>query len=175
MRPELLVVLVEQGARVAGDVADRRRGHPVGVAQPAETAADQDPVDRRGRPPEQRPEAIGAVSPVGAGREDLGLGGRAQPARRAVRPGGPVEEARLALGAVSPDPLVRGRPADPELLGDVRGRPAGLHAGDEELTTEDGQARPRMCHESLLLGLVLNTPNPAAGLSSVNNVCGDYT
>ena len=36
-------------------------------------------------------------------------------------------------------------------------------------------AGPRMCHESLLLGLVLNTPNPAAGLSSVNNVCGDYT
>lgn len=36
------------------------------------------------------------------------------------------------------------------------------------------QTRPRMCHESLPLGLVLNTPNPAAGLSSVNNVCGDY-
>ena len=46
--------------------------------------------------------------------------------------------------------------------------------GDEELATEDGQTGPRMCHESLLLGLVLNTPNPAAGLSSVNNVCGDY-
>jgi hypothetical protein len=43
------------------------------------------------------------------------------------------------------------------------------------LTTEDRQARLSMCHESLPVGLVLNTPNPAAGLSSVNNVCGDYT
>jgi hypothetical protein len=43
------------------------------------------------------------------------------------------------------------------------------------LTTEDRQARLSMCHESLPVGLVLNTPNPAAGLSSVNNVCGDYS
>ena len=76
---------------------------------------------------------------------------------------------------MAPDPLVRGRPADPELLGDVGRRPARLHPGDQELTTEDGQTGSRMCHESLPLGLVLNTPNPAAGLSSVNNVCGDYT
>jgi len=76
---------------------------------------------------------------------------------------------------MSVDPLVRGRSADPKLLGDVGCRPAGFHPSDEELTTEDGQSRPTMCHESLLLGLVLNTPNPAAGLSSVNNVCGDYT
>ena len=73
------------------------------------------------------------------------------------------------------DPLVCRRPADPELFGDLGGRPAGLHPGNQELTTEDGQTGPRMCHESLPLGLVLNTPNPAAGLSSVNNVCGDYT
>ena len=73
------------------------------------------------------------------------------------------------------DPLVRGRPADPELLGDMGSRPASLHPSDQELPTEDGQTGPRMCHESLPLGLVLNTPNPAAGLSSVNNVCGDYT
>lgn len=73
------------------------------------------------------------------------------------------------------DPLVRGCSADPELLGDVRRWPAGRHASDEELATEYGQTRPTMCHESLLLGLVLNTPNRAAGLSSVNNVCGDYT
>ena len=73
------------------------------------------------------------------------------------------------------DPLVRRRTADPELLRDMRRRPARLHPGDQKLTTEDGQASPRMCHESLPLGLVLNTPNPAAGLSSVNNVFGDHT
>ena len=69
----------------------------------------------------------------------------------------------------------RGRPADPKLLRDVSCRPTGFHSSDEELTTKDGQTRITMDHESLLLGLVLNTPNPAAGLSFVNNVCGDYT
>jgi hypothetical protein len=73
------------------------------------------------------------------------------------------------------DPLVCGRSADAELLGDVGSGPAGLDPSDQELPTEDRETRPTMCHESLPLGLVLNTPNPAAGLSSVNNVCGDYS
>ena len=73
------------------------------------------------------------------------------------------------------DPLVRCRPADPELLGDVGCRPARRDTIDQELAAEDRQARLRMCHESLPLGLVLNTPNPAAGLSSVNNVSRDYS
>src|SRR6266536_2942343 len=62
-----------------------------------------------------------------------------------------------------PDPLVRRRPADPELLGHVRCRPARVHASDQELTTEDREAGPRMCHESLPLGLVLNNPKPCGG------------
>ena len=51
-----------------------------------------------------------------------------------------------------------GRSADPELLGDVRRRPARFHTRDQQLSTEHGQARPSMSHESLPLGLVLNTP-----------------
>jgi hypothetical protein len=35
---------------------------------------------------------------------------------------------------------------------------AGVDPPDQELTTEDGQARRRMCHESLLLAVVLLTP-----------------
>ena len=84
-------------------------------------------------------------------------------------------QARLAFSSVPADPLVRSGPADPELSGDMRCRPTRPDARDQELSTEDRQARLRMCHESLPLGLVLNTPNRAAGLSSVNNVCGDYS
>ena len=54
-------------------------------------------------------------------------------------------------------------------------RPTGFNPSDEELATEDRQMRLRMCHESLPVDLVLNTPNPAAGLSFVNNVCGDHS
>jgi hypothetical protein len=57
----------------------------------------------------------------------------------------------------------------------VADRHARRHPAHQELTTEDRQAAAlRMCHQSLPLGLVLNT-NPAAGLSNVNNVCGSHT
>ena len=62
-----------------------------------------------------------------------------------------------------PDPLVRRCPADPQLFGDVRRRPTSVNTSDKKLTTEDRQARPRMCHESLPLGLVLNNPKPCGG------------
>jgi hypothetical protein len=72
------------------------------------------------------------------------------------------------------DPFVCRRPANAELFGNMSRRPPSLDPADEELATEDGQTRLRMCHESLPLGLVLNTPNRAAGLSVVNNVRGDH-
>ena len=43
---QLLVVLVDERSRMAGDVADGRCGHPIGVPEPAEAAAPEDPVDR---------------------------------------------------------------------------------------------------------------------------------
>jgi hypothetical protein len=92
-----------------------------------------------------------------------------------MRPRTSIFEPRVTLGSMAPDPLVCGRPADPELLGDVGDRPACRDASDEELAAEDGELRPTMCHESLLRVLVLNTPHLAARLSSVNNVCGNYT
>ena len=113
IRPELLVVLVEQGARVAGDVADRRRGHPVGVAQAAEAAPARGPGARSRA-------AARAAGPGGRGRTATPpgpRGSRPRP-RRAVRRGercGRELRSRrpgLALGPVPAHPLVRGRPAD---------------------------------------------------------------
>lgn len=79
--PKLLVILMDERSRMAGDVADRRRRHSVGIAQSAEAAPDRDPVDRRGWSVEERTESVGTVSPTGAGGEDIGLDGRAQSAR----------------------------------------------------------------------------------------------
>src|SRR6266496_6443906 len=64
---------------------------------------------------------------------------------------------------MSADPLVGGRPTDPELLGDMRCRPAGLDPSDKELPAEDRQTSSRMCHESLLLGWALNTSTVQRG------------
>jgi hypothetical protein len=78
---ELLVVLVDERAGMAGDVPHRRGGHPVGVAEAAEPVTSEDPMDRRGWASEERPQAVGPVPPAGPRREDLGLGEVAQAAR----------------------------------------------------------------------------------------------
>jgi hypothetical protein len=88
---QLLVVLVEKRTRMTGDVADRGGGHLVGVAEAAEAAPSEDPMDSRGRPPEERSKAIRPVSPGGPGSEDLSLGVIAQATWRVMRPGGSIE------------------------------------------------------------------------------------
>jgi len=168
---ELLVVLVDEGSRVAGDVTDRRRGHPVGVAEAVEAGPAEDAIDCRARMAGERSQTGRAISSPGAGPQDRRghLVGRA--AWGAMRPGGPVLEAGQPVGAVAADPLVRRRSADPELLGDDRRRPAVDHDPlHQELPTEDAETRTRMCHESLRPVWVLNTSHRAAGLSFVNNV-----
>ena len=63
----------------------------------------------------------------------------------------------------------------PELLGD-RGRRPAVNQGpfDQQLSTEDGETRTRMCHESLRPLWVLDTSHRVAGLSFVNNVFGHH-
>ena len=62
---ELLVVLVDERARMARDIADRSRGHPVGVAQAVEAGPAEDAVDRRARVPGERRQASRTVAPTG--------------------------------------------------------------------------------------------------------------
>jgi hypothetical protein len=121
-------------------------------------------------------QAMGAPATVDPGGDDrLRLVDR-QRSRRASRSGTAIEEARVALGSVAAQPLVRGRPADPLHRGRVSDRPAKyLDPGDQELPAEDRQLRPRMCHESLLSVWSLNTPNRSGRLSFVNNLSGNYT
>ena len=65
-----------------------------------------------------------------------------QATRRPVGSRRAVIETGLALSAMPADPLVRGGPADSELLGDMRGRVAGFDASDQELTAEDPSDAP---------------------------------
>jgi hypothetical protein len=77
---ELLVVLVDESPRMAGDISNRSRGHPVAIDQTVEAATDKDPVDGRARSTQDRAESIGSVSGAGSSREDLGFRGLRQPA-----------------------------------------------------------------------------------------------
>jgi hypothetical protein len=173
---ELLVVLVDEGARVAGDVADRSRGHPVGVAQAVEAGPPEDAVDRRAGMTGQRGQPGRAVPPPGACPEDRRGHLVRRAAWRTVRPRAAVLEPGQAIGPIAADPFVRRRSADPELLGDRRRRPAIDHDPfHKELPTENTKTSTRMCHESLRSMWVLNTSHRVAGLSFVNNVFGHHS
>jgi hypothetical protein len=71
--PEFLVVLVEERAGVAGDVADRCGRHPVRIPQAAQAPTGEHPVHRGGWQAEKRAKSIGAIPPGLAGGQDLGL------------------------------------------------------------------------------------------------------
>lgn len=173
--PELLVILMDERSRVAGDIADRGRGHLVGVAQPAESAPGEDPMDGRGWSTEEWPEPVGPIPPGRSRGEDLGFGGIAQTTGRTMRSRRAIQEPVLALGPISADPLVRGRSADPELLGHVSDGPAQCHPPHQELATEDAQSRSRMSHESPLSVGALTPLTEHGDSRSVNDVFGDYS
>jgi hypothetical protein len=175
--PELLVILMDEGSRVAGDIADRRGRDPVAIGQAVEAAADQDSVDRRAWAAQERPESIRAVSSALSGGQDLLFGRLGEPARRTPRPRRSIEQPNLTFGSITADPLVGGGLADPELFGHMSHRPTLAHnAGHQELATENGQFRLRMCHESPPSAWSFLTPQTEHEDSrSVNNVCGDYS
>ena len=66
-------------------------------------------------------------------------------------------------------------PADALGFGRPRRRPTFLlDPSDQQLSPKHVELGHTMGHESLLLGLELNTPNRGARLSLVNNVCGNH-
>src|SRR5439155_24497498 len=87
----------------------------------------------------------------------------------------PVEEARLALGPIPPDPLVRGRSADPELLGDVRCRPASGDPSNQELSAEDAQPRSRISHARALFFGGDRHPNRSTRALVLSTTCVGIT
>ncbi len=170
------MILVDERARVAGYIADRCAGHPVGVVQAIEAGAAQDAVDGRTGIAGQRGQAGRTIASTGTGSDDRRGHRVGRAAGRAEWPGAPILEARQAVGAIAADPLVTGRSADPELLGHRGHWPAVDHDPlDQKLTTKDGEPRSRMCHESLRPMWVLNTSHRVAGLSFVNNVFGHHS
>ena len=69
------MVLVDERSRMACDIAHRSERHTIGVSKPAQTTTDEDPVDGRWRPTEQRTQAIRSISDPGSSLEDLRFGG----------------------------------------------------------------------------------------------------
>jgi hypothetical protein len=168
---QLLVVLVEQRPRVAGLVADRRTGEPVGVPEPAEAPPGEHPVHGRAGHAQQRAQAVRAIAGRRTKPHDLLLDARVQTAWRAMRSGAAVLETRGSFGTIAPEPLVAGGPADAELARDRGHRLAqALHPAHQQLSPEDVETRPMLRHERLLSVWLLDTPHLAARLSSVNNV-----
>lgn len=172
---ELLVVLVDKSSRMAGDVANRSERHPVSIPKAAEAPTNQNAMDGRWRSAEEWTQAIRAIPDSGSSLEDLGFGSLGQASWRTMWSTRSVEKSCFSTGSIPSDPLVCRRPADVELLGNVRRGPAFPEdTSDDQLATEDCEFRPRMCHESPP-AWVLRTPQTEIEDSrSVNNVCGDY-
>ena len=165
------MILVDEGAGVAGDIADRGGGQSIGVAQAVEAGSAEDAVDRRARVAGERRQAGRAIASPGSRAKDRRGHLVRRATWRAMGPRAVVLETGQPVSPIAADPLVRRRPADPELLGDGRRRPAvDDHSLHQELSTEDAETRTRMCHESLRPMWVLNTSHRAARLSFVNNV-----
>ena len=67
---ELLVVLVQEGARMAGHIAHRRAGHPVGIRQATDAVPAEDGVAGRARPAGQIGETVRSVAAGLAGSQN---------------------------------------------------------------------------------------------------------
>ncbi len=105
---ELLVVLVEQRSRMAGDVADGCAGELVGLVEPAHARARQDV--RYGRAGVAR-EVGQPVRPVAVGDPRAEDGLDLLPGKRpwrATRSRAAIRQTRLALGAIAAEPVVAG-------------------------------------------------------------------
>src|SRR5689334_8754790 len=88
-----------------------------------------------------------------------------------MRPGAAIEQPGLALGPITANPLVRGRPADSELLGNVRHRPACGDPSHEELSAEDAQPRSRMSHARALSSVGVRHPNRSTRALVLSTMC----
>jgi len=171
---ELLVILVQQRARVAGDIAHRRQGHPIGIAHAADATSLKHPVDRRGRSPEERAQPVGTIAPGRPGRP----GSRLPRWRSAGVVSGAVERIDRAAPPHPPreaaQPLVGSGTTDPQLVGHLGRRPTTGHPIDDELTAEDRQLRSSMSHESPLSAWSVRHPKPSTRALSCQRCVWDY-
>src|SRR6185295_18584649 len=131
------------------DVPDRRSGQPIGVGQPAQAVAAEDAVHGRAWMTEKWPESIWPDTHPASGDDDPADRSVGQRAWSPVRRRGPVLEPAETFGAVPPQPLVGGGPADADRLRGECRRPAvpndALH---QEPSAERRQLGRTMKHES---------------------------
>jgi hypothetical protein len=80
--PKLLVVLMDEGARMASDITNRSSRDSIGIGETVEAAADKDSMNRRSRSSQDRAEAVRSIAGALASRQDLGLGCLTEPAWR---------------------------------------------------------------------------------------------
>jgi len=172
---ELLDVDVEQLAGALPDIADRDARWTILVAQPGQSVASQDIADGRAWHAHDAGQAMGTEALGMAGGEDLvDLSLRQRPGR-VVWPRSPVLQASHSLGLEPAQPLPGRLPADPDHVRGVgHGHPVDDDPIHQELSAEDRQLRPTMCHESLP-SVVSWIPTPSLGrLSFVNNLFGNH-
>jgi hypothetical protein len=156
---ELLHVDVDEFPETLPLVADRRAGGPVGLPEPRNTRAPEDPVDRRAGVPERRAEAVRSPAEAPPGGEDPAHLTPGEGPGTPERGRAAVDEALEPFGLEAPQPLVDGGPGHAHRFGSRRSRPS-LHQDplDQDPSAERCELRPTMGHESLLpVGVV----NPA--------------
>src|SRR3712207_34962 len=82
-----------------------------------------------------------------------------------MRPGGPVGQPGLALGAPAAHPLVDRLPADPALLGHLPGPVTGQNTSNDQPAGIHGRAGMSVGHRDLRLAMVTSsTTTPSGGL-----------
>lgn len=148
---ELLQVEVQQLARTLADVAERRPGRPVAIAQASATVPADDGVDRRARAVQQRRQSVRSVPRAKPEPEDATDPARLEGPWSAVRCRGPVVPPGGSLFA-SGGAICRPSRARPQPL--PRRLPAPAVHGDplyEEGPSTDGETAFWMGHENLRL------------------------
>src|SRR5579862_2081742 len=144
-------------------VSTRRR---IQLAEPIQALTDQHPMHRR---------RVHLHDPADSGRSQLVFAShpfdptfhtpRCAP-RTSVRPARPVPQPSVALSPPASPPLIRRRPRDPHLGGDMRDRPAAADPLDQFLATMNRQPSVSV-HEGLLewrACLATCTPTPGGPL-----------
>jgi hypothetical protein len=131
--PQLLGVEMDEAAGLGMLVADDRDT----LARPAhQTVAAEDPVDRRGRQPDQHRDPVGAPAETSAQGDDPCFLDDREPVRAGVRSGAPVDERIPACRPPAGRPAVVEAAADPSR----ETRRGDRHARFDEL--EDGRPTP---------------------------------
>ena len=157
--PGRAAVGTAEGSAVSAASSHRQPARPDGLvrnAAPAHRSAGPTTTDEGSRPG-SAPDARwpgSAPAPPRSGPAPTGASDATQRSalRRPVRPRRAIQQPRRSLRPVAGQPLVGGRPRDPHLRGNMRGRTAGQHPRDEQVTRPRTESGLGVEHEDIRNG-----------------------